>query len=238
MVSKMLKFGKQKGSSLSLPAHGLGGARATSLLAAHFALRNTASNSAEKKSSPSEGVAEGGGWGEEFRHARAAAKRFRRLGIKTSKQNNFQFLLRKIWRAGVKKLKENCFALLAEFRRAETLSGANRAFSVQKRFELRSAIATNLNFFQNQRRFVARSPRLRRVSLRKKPCISELNRKVGQIQIQFFGKANGGSELRSNSQMKFVSNFFRFCQRQKYKASFLIPRFCAVGAMAKGDIIN
>ncbi|HAM95399.1 TPA: hypothetical protein DCP81_00375 [Candidatus Azambacteria bacterium] len=40
---------------------------------------------------------------------------------------------------------------------------------------------------------VARSPRLRRVSLRKKPCISELNRKGGQIQIQFFGKANDGS---------------------------------------------
>jgi len=39
-------------------------------------------------------------------------------------------------------LKENCFALLAEFRRAETRSGAIRAFSVQKRFELRSAIAT------------------------------------------------------------------------------------------------
>jgi len=89
-------------------------------------------------------VAEGGGWGEEFRHARAVARRFRRLGIKTSKQNNFQFLLRKIWRAGVKKLKENCFALLAEFRRAETRSGANQAFFVQKRFELRSAIATLL----------------------------------------------------------------------------------------------
>src|SRR3989338_6105373 len=29
------------------------------------------------------------------------------------KQNNFQFLLRKIWRAGVKKLKENCFALMS-----------------------------------------------------------------------------------------------------------------------------
>lgn len=103
----------------------------------------TASNSAEKKGSPSEGVAEGGGWGEEFRHARAEAKRFRRLALsQTSKQNNFQFLLRKIWRAGVKKLKENCFALLAEFRRAETRSGANQAFSVQKRFELRSVIAT------------------------------------------------------------------------------------------------
>ncbi|MBU3999773.1 hypothetical protein KKG29_01165 [Patescibacteria group bacterium] len=87
-------------------------------------------------------MAEGGGWGEEFRHARAEAKRFRRLGIKTSKQNNFQFLLRKIWRAGVKKLKENCFALLAEVRRAETRSGAIQAFFVQKRFELRSAIAT------------------------------------------------------------------------------------------------
>ncbi|TSC93739.1 MAG: hypothetical protein CEN87_766, partial [Parcubacteria group bacterium Licking1014_1] len=70
---------KNLGSSLSLPAHGWVGARATSLLAAHFALRNTASNSAEKKGSPSEGVAEGGGWGEEFRHARAEAKRFRRL---------------------------------------------------------------------------------------------------------------------------------------------------------------
>ena len=65
------------GSSLSLPAHGWVGARAMFLLAAHFALRNTASNSAEKRGSPrlrlsatdgqaSEGVAEGVGWGEEF----------------------------------------------------------------------------------------------------------------------------------------------------------------------------
>jgi len=41
MVSKILKFGKQKGSSLALPAHGRAGARATSSLAAHFAKRNT-----------------------------------------------------------------------------------------------------------------------------------------------------------------------------------------------------
>ena len=41
MVSKILKFGKQKGSSLSLPANGLGGARATPFLVAHFAKRNT-----------------------------------------------------------------------------------------------------------------------------------------------------------------------------------------------------
>lgn len=43
-----------------------------------------------------------------------------------------RILLRKIWRAGVKKLKEHCFALLVEFRRAETRSGAIRAFSFQK----------------------------------------------------------------------------------------------------------
>ena len=144
MITDLNNFVNESlGSSFALPAHGWVGARATSLLlAAHFALRNTASNSAEKMGSPSEGVAEGGGWGEEFRHARAEAKRFRRLGIKTSKQNNFQFLLRKIWRAGVKKLKENCFALLAEVRRSETPSGAIQAFLVQNRFELRSAIAT------------------------------------------------------------------------------------------------
>ena len=171
-------------------------------------------------------MAEGGCWGEEFCHARAVAKRFRRPAVDgTSKQNNFQILLRKIWRAGVKKLKENCFALLAEFRRAETRSGANQAFFVQKRFELRSAIATNSDILKIQRRFVARSPRLRRVSLRKKPCISELNQRGEQIRIQFFGKANGGSELRSNSQMKFVSNFFRFLPKAKIQSKFLIPRF-------------
>ena len=52
---------------------------------------------------------------------------------------------------------------------------------------------TNQDISNFQGKELARSPRLRRVSLRKKPCISELNRRVGQIQIQFFGKANGGS---------------------------------------------
>jgi len=109
---------------------------------------------------------------------------------------------------------------------------------VQKRFELRSVIATNSDILKIQRRLVARSPRLRRGYARIFPYISELNRKVGQIQIQFFGKANGGSELRSNSQMKFVSNFFRFLPKAKIQSKFLIPRYCAIGAIAKGDIIN
>lgn len=54
---KFLRFSQTKlGSSLALPANGLGGSRATSLLVAHFALQNTASNSAEKKNRPREGV--------------------------------------------------------------------------------------------------------------------------------------------------------------------------------------
>ena len=50
---------ENQGSSFALPAHGWVGARATSSLAAHFALQNTLSKSAEKKASPSEGEAEG-----------------------------------------------------------------------------------------------------------------------------------------------------------------------------------
>ena len=60
ILPKYLEIVKKKGSSLALPANGLGGSRATSLLVAHFALQNTASNSAKKKNRPSEGVAEGG----------------------------------------------------------------------------------------------------------------------------------------------------------------------------------
>jgi len=45
--NKLKSINKNKGSSFALPAHGWVGARATSSLAAHFALRNAASNSAE-----------------------------------------------------------------------------------------------------------------------------------------------------------------------------------------------
>jgi len=107
---------------------------------------------------------------------------------------------------------------------------------VQKRFERRSVIATNSDILKIQRRFVARRKpcppalfQLRRVN------ISELNQRVGQIQIQFFGKANGGSELRSNSSRKCgISNFF-LSAFGGTQSKFSIPRFCARGAMPKGD---
>ena len=41
IISKLNKSVNQKGSSLSLPAHGRAGARATPSLAAHFAKQNT-----------------------------------------------------------------------------------------------------------------------------------------------------------------------------------------------------
>ena len=93
ILPKYLEIVKKKGSSLSLPAHGLGGARATSLLVAHFALRNTASNSAEKKGSPrlrlsatdgqaSEGVAEGRGLGGGIPPRPSRSEAFPLFGIK------------------------------------------------------------------------------------------------------------------------------------------------------------
>ena len=112
----------------------------------------------------------------------------------------------------------------------------SRSF-VQKRFELRSVIATNSDILNFQGKELARSPRFRRGYASKKPCISELNRKVGQIQIRFFGKANGGSACEACNKQSLFPIFY-IPPKAEHKASFLIPRFCAVGAMAKGDIIN
>ena len=55
------------------------------------------------------------------------------------------------------------------------------------------ATPTNQDILKIEGHLVARSPRLRRGYARIFPYISELNQRVGQIQIQFFGKANGGS---------------------------------------------
>src|SRR3990167_8420982 len=100
---------------------------------------------------------------------------------------------------------------------------------------------TNSDISNFQRKGFARSPRrslsvrlAERVSLRKKPCISELNRKGGQIQIQFFGKANGGSACEARNEQSLFP-IFSIPPEAEHKASFLIPRFCAIGAMAKGD---
>src|SRR3990167_6435880 len=106
-------------------------------------------------------------------------------------------------------------------------SAAIRDF-VQKRFERRSVIATNQNLTIFQNEMIARSPRLRRVSLRKKPVVSGLNQTAGEARRGLVWKAGGGSELRSNSQIQFVSNFF-LSAFGGIRSQFLIPRFTTKG---------
>ena len=98
--------------------------------------------------------------------------------------------------------------------------GAISQSFVQKRFELRSVIATSSDILKNQRRLFACSPRLRRVSLRKKPCISELNRKVGQIQIRLLGKQMAVRRAKHAIPQMRDFQFFPFRQRRNTKQVF------------------
>ncbi len=108
------------------------------------------------------------------------------------------------------------------------LRAAVSRYFVQKRFERRSVIATNQNLTIFQDEMIARSPRLRRGSLRKNPFVWRLNQTAGEARRGLVWKAGGGSELRSNSQMKFVSNFF-LSAFGGIRSQFLIPRFTAKG---------
>ena len=178
-------------------------------------------------------------------------KRLRSLGIKTSKQNNFQFLLRKIWRAGVKKLKENCFALLAEYRRAETLDGFlpfRAEIVAQKRFELRSVIATIQDFLKIWKRLCARFAPQGRGYARIFSYISGLNQRAGEARTELFCPAFGGSWWRShrskNIPLKEIMKcfcfpiFFASCRRQENKASFNPALSVPKAQWPKATIIN
>jgi len=91
---------------------------------------------------------------------------------------------------------------------------------VQKRFELRSAIATNQDISNFQGKKFARSPRLRRGYARFFPCILELNQRGGQIQIRFFGKANGGSAREARNKTNVLYPIFSIPPEAEHKASF------------------
>jgi len=120
-------FSQQIGSSLSLPAHGWAGARATSLfLAAHFAKQNTNSVGVQ-----SEGEAEGGCGGNsaspEPKRSPAAL-----LVQSRGQQKSFLFLLEeKNRRAQNKKCEENFFA---EQRAKRAAAGRSVSFA-QRNFE-------------------------------------------------------------------------------------------------------
>ncbi|MBI2577381.1 MAG: hypothetical protein HYV77_00890 [Candidatus Wildermuthbacteria bacterium] len=76
--------------------------------------------------------------------------------------------------------------------------------------------------------WIPRSSRLRRVSLRKNPFVWRLNQTAGEARRGLVWKVGGGSELRSNSQMKFLSNFFLSAEGGT-RSQFLIPRFTIKG---------
>ena len=104
---KFLRFSQTKlGSSLSLPAHGWVGARATSLFpAAHFAKQNTNSVGVQ-----SEGEAEGGCGGNSASPEPKRSPAALLVESRTPKKS-FVFLLgEKIGRAQNKKCEENFFA--------------------------------------------------------------------------------------------------------------------------------
>ena len=107
------------GSSFPLPANGLVGARATSILTAHFALQNTHSKSAEKRAVGSEGEAEGGCGGNSASPERNQIVDSPAVLLVKSRtqQKSFLFLLEeKNRRAQIKKCEENFFAGWRGFR--------------------------------------------------------------------------------------------------------------------------
>jgi len=127
--------------------------------------------SARKKFWPSNQAGEKeGGWGEGiFARLFCAVgavgwEAFPPFGIKPNikaKQFSIPFKRKRVARK-IKELKRKLFCFA---RRVSAGGNAGAGFQIiraifaRKRFELRSTIATNLNFFQIQRRLVARSPR-------------------------------------------------------------------------------
>ena len=219
-----------KGSSTLSPAHGKGGARATILFLSATPPEKSAGGfqQAGKKE---------GGLGEGI-FARLLSAPKARQGWEAARS----CVSRKTKPAKIDSLKEKIFCarplkekdIFVDFVRREAASRWGGFLPVraeivaQKRFALRSVIATNLNIVNFAGSLFARSPRLRRVSLRKKPVVWRLNQTAGEARRGLVLKAGGGSELRSNSQMKFVSNFF-LSAFGGIRSQFLIPRFTAKG---------
>src|SRR3989344_3239417 len=201
MITYSFVFGKLKGSSTLLRTHGKGGARATTLFLSAPPSEKSAGGfqQAGKKE---------GGWGEGIfarlpsREAGLGWERLRSLApSREAKQNIFQFLLEEGSRAKIEK-REKCFAL----RPASGGGGAaGRVNSVQNRFVLRSVIATKLDIESFRKKVRARFARALGGFYSDFPPQSAI-RPTNPSRL--FWQAGGGSELRSNSQMKVVTNFF------------------------------
>jgi len=161
--------------------------------------------------------------------ARLGWERLRPLApSREAKQNIFQFLLEeKVSRAKIEK-REKCFAL----RRRQAGGAAGRVNSVQSRFALRSVIATKLDIESFWKKVRARFARALGGFYFDFPPQSAI-RLPNPSRLVW--QAGGGSELRSNSQMEFASNFF-LSAVGGIRSQFLIP--CVLVRLwrtAKGD---
>ena len=225
---KFLAFSQTKlGSSLKLPANGLGGSRATSSLVAHFALQNTASNPAEKnraKPEKQKGKKEGGLGEGIFALLRLRIERFRFSLIKRNpKQKNFLFLLKeKIAREKIKKCREN-FSVLVCRSGAEASGNAPHScsgFSLKKvriSFRIRSQIVCSA-FVASAQSASVRALRALRADFKRichAPRGSKINsrsRKIRFTVAKQHNPANGG-----------IANLFFSPLRASCKA-IIIPR--------------
>ncbi len=143
---KFLSFSQTKlGSSLSLPAHGWVGARATPLFSAvHFAKQNTNSVGVQSEGAAERGVGE-------FRLARAEAKPRRPARSEQRSAKSFFLLEEKIGRAQIKNCEEN---FLLDSERSERRRGG--AFKIrrsdfrQRMFELRPETTAKYHILKKQ----------------------------------------------------------------------------------------
>jgi len=110
-------------------------------------------------------------------------------------------------------------------RRRQAGGAAGRVSSVQSRFALRSVIATKLDIGSFRKKVRARFARALGGFCADFPPQSAI-RPTNPNRL--FWQAGGGSKLRSNSQMKFVSNF-SLSAFGGIRSQFLIPRFTAKG---------
>jgi len=109
--------------------------------------------------------------------------------------------------------------------RRQAGGAAGRVNSVQSRFALCSVIATKLDIESFRKKVRARFARALGGFYSDFPPQSAI-RPTNPSGL--FWKAGGGSKLQSNSQMKFVSNFF-LSAFGGIRSQFLIPRFTTKG---------
>jgi len=153
------------GSSLSLTAHGRVGTRATSTMAAHFALQNTHSKSAEKRAVRSEGEAEGGCGGNSASPERLSPAAPPENLQGGTEQKNFLFLLKeKNGRAQNQKMRRKFFCEVVARASAEASGGASSLVGVlvKKSSDFVQKVPPFYEFFIFGRDCLAASPLGRR----------------------------------------------------------------------------